>query len=35
MMPSYRDGWTVANTGYMLHRSGNGAKMNGKESENE
>ena len=27
MMPNYRDGWTVANPSYMLHRSHEGADM--------
>lgn len=29
MMPDYRDGWTVARTGYMLHCSCVGAIMRG------
>ena len=28
MMPSYRDGWTVANPTYMIHSPSNGAKVN-------
>jgi len=26
-MPSYRDGWTVANPTYMIHSPSNGARM--------
>ena len=31
MMPNYRDGWTVANPSYMLHRSHEGADMRGEQ----
>lgn len=27
MMPSYRDGWTVTNSTYMIHGPFNGAKI--------
>ena len=30
MMPSYRDGWTMATPSYMIRRSNNGADMRGK-----
>ena len=29
MMPNYRDGRTVANPSYMLHRSHEGAELRG------
>lgn len=33
-MPTYRDGWTVANPSYMLHRSRMGADMRGEQDGN-
>lgn len=34
-MPSYRDGWTVANPTYMIHGPFNGAKLDEVEEDGE